>query len=410
MREVYDTIIIGGGAAGLLAGVECKRLGQSFLIIERNPRAGKKILITGKGRCNVTTYNKDLDDLISKYQRNGKFLYGAFSRFSVEDTMRYFEKILNIPLNVERGKRVFPKSNKSLEVVYALLNKVGENILPNTSVLKFNTKGNSITSVSTYKGDFQAKRYILATGGKSYPITGSNGDGYTLAKDVGHTVVEPKPALVPIICEERWVKELAGLSLKYVTITAYQNEKKVVSGFGEALFTHEGLSGPIVIDMSRAVGDALEKGNVSLSIDFKPAIPKEELDKRLQTDLKGLAKKSLRTFLKGYLPSSLIPTFIELSNIPSYTQSCDITKEQREKLLTLLKDFKLTVKEIGTWEKAIVTSGGVSIKEIDPKTMKSKIVNNLYFAGEIIDVYGPTGGYNLQICWSTGILAARSYE
>jgi predicted Rossmann fold flavoprotein len=404
---IYDTIIIGGGAAGLLAGVECKRLGESFLIIERNPRVGKKLVITGKGRCNITTYNTNLDDLISKYQRNGKFLYGAFSRFTVEDTIKYFEEVLNIPLKVERGKRVFPKSNRAVDVIYALQNEIGENILPNTSVLKFNLNGNSISSVSTYKGDFQAKRYILATGGKSFPITGSNGDGYTLAKDIGHTIVKPKPALVPIICEEKWVKDLAGLSLKYVTISAYQEKKKVVSGFGEALFTHEGLSGPIVIDMSREVGDTLEKGNVSLSIDFKPAIPREELDQRLQTDLKSLAKKNLRTFLKGYLPSSLIPVFIELTKISPSTQSCDITKDQRETILNLLKDFRLTVKEIGTWDKAIVTSGGVSIKEIDPKSMKSKIVENLYFAGEIMDVYGPTGGYNLQICWSSAILAAR---
>ena len=403
----YDTIIIGGGAAGLLAGVECKRLGQSVLIIERNPRAGKKLAITGKGRCNITTLNTDLDDLISKYQRNGKFLYGAFSRFSVKDTMKYFENILDIPLKVERGQRVFPKSDRAVDVIYSLLDEIGENILPNTSVLKFNLDGNTISSVSTYKGDFEAKRYILATGGKSYPVTGSNGDGYTLAKEIGHTVVEPKPALVPIICSEKWVKDLAGLSLKYVTISAYQNRKKIVSSFGEALFTHEGLSGPIIIDMSRKIGDALEKGDVSLSIDFKPAIEGEELDRRLQTDLKGLAKKNLRTFLKGYLPSSLIPIFVELSNIPSSTHSCDITKQERENILNLLKDFRLTVKEIGTWDKAIVTSGGVSIKEIDPKTMKSKIVDNLYFAGEIIDVYGPTGGYNLQICWSSAIVAAR---
>lgn len=404
---IYDTIVIGGGAAGLMAAVESKRLGYSVLVIERNLRAGKKIALTGKGRCNITTYNLNLDDLISKYQRNGKFLYGAFSRFTVQDTLKYFEETLHVPLKIERGQRVFPKSDRAIDIIYALAEEIEDDILPNTSVLSFKTKGKKITHAVTYKGEFQAKRFILATGGKSYPTTGSNGDGYILAKDVGHTIVEPKPALVPIICKEKWVKELAGLSLKYVTISAYQDGKRIVSNFGEALFTHEGLSGPIIIDMSRKVGDALKKGGVFLSIDFKPAIEREELDKRLQTDLKSLAKKNLRTFLKGYLPSSLIPIFIELSNIPSSTQSCDITKQEREKILNLLKDFRLSVKEIGTWDKAIVTSGGVSIKEINPKTMKSKIIDNLYLVGEIIDVYGPTGGYNLQICWSSAIVAAR---
>lgn len=405
--NMFDVLIIGGGAAGLIAGVECLRQGLSFLIIERNPRPGKKILITGKGRCNVTNFNLDLDDLVSKYQRNGKFLYGAFSRFSVEDTLNYFEDVLKIPLKVERGKRVFPESGKALDIVYSFMNLLKDNILPNTSVLNFNVKNGEIVSVNTYKGEFKAKRYILATGGKSYPETGSNGDGYTLAKSVGHTIVEPKPALVPIVCKENWVKDLAGLSLKYVRITALQNEKKIVSKFGEALFTHEGLSGPIVIDMSRIVGDALEKGEVSMSIDFKPAISFEELDSRLQEELKVNSKKNLRSILKGFLPSSLIPTVIELSQIPSSRQGFEIHKEERKMILKLLKDFRLTVKEIGSWDKAIVTSGGIDIKEIDPKTLQSKLIPNLYFAGEIIDVNGPTGGYNLQICWSTGVISAR---
>jgi len=405
---IYDTIIIGGGAAGLMAATECKRLNQSVLILERNPRPGKKVVITGKGRCNVTTFNHDLDDLISKYQRNGKFLYGAFSRFTVKDTMDYFENILKVPLKVERGNRVFPKSDKAVDIVYAFQNQVEENILPNTSVLKFNTQDGKISSVETYKGRYEAKKYILATGGKSYPITGSNGDGYTLAKELGHTIIEPKPALVPIRCKEKWIKDLAGLSLKYVTVSAYQNGKKIIGKFGEALFTHEGMSGPIVIDMSRDIGDALEKGKVELSIDFKPALSNEGLDNRLQKDFKELGKKSLRTVLKQLLPSSLIPIVIELSGIESTKQARDITKEERKIILNILKDFRLTVVGLDGWDKAIVTSGGINIKEIDPKTMRSKIIDNLYFAGEIIDVNGPTGGYNLQICWSTGILAARS--
>ncbi len=410
MKKIYDTILIGGGAAGLIAAVECKRLGQDILIIERNLRAGKKIAITGKGRCNVTTFNHDLKDLISKYQRNGKFLYGPFSRFTVEDTMKYFEDILKVKLKVERGNRVFPKSDKAVDIIYALNGPVQEDILPNTSVLSFNVKDREITSVVTYKGEFTAKRYILATGGKSYPLTGSNGDGYTLAKSVGHTIVEPKPALVPIICKERWIKKLAGLSLENVRITAYQDSKKVVSKFGEALFTHEGMSGPIIIDMSRDVGDALEKGKVELSIDFKPALSKDILDRRVRLDFEKLKGKVFKNSLKRLLPSSLIPIVVELSNIDPEKKVAEITKEERLQLVNLLKDFRITPIKLDSWDKAIVTAGGVNIKEIDSTTMKSKLINNLYFAGEIIDVYGPTGGYNLQICWSTGILAARSYE
>lgn len=407
-KRIYDTIIIGGGAAGLMASVECKRLGQDILVIERNPRPGKKIAITGKGRCNVTTHNHDLRDLISRYQRNGKFLYGAFSRFSVQDTLDYFEKTLKVKLKIERGNRVFPKSDSAVDIIYGLQEEIIDDILPNTSVLSFNMEENSIRSVVTYKGEFQAKRYILATGGKSYPITGSNGDGYALAQSVGHSIVEPKPALVPVICKERWIKKLEGLSLVNVKITAFQKEKEIVSKFGEALFTHQGMTGPIVIDMSRYIGDALEKGEVQLSIDFKPALSREKLDRRVREDFQIYRNKVFKNSLKKLLPSSLIPVFLDLCGIDLEKKVAEISKEERIKVVNLLKDFRITPIKLDDWDKAIVTAGGVNIKEIDPTTMKSKIVDNLYFAGEIIDVYGPTGGYNLQICWSTGILAARS--
>ena len=407
-KRIYDTIIIGGGAAGLMASVECKRLGQDILVIERNPRPGKKIAITGKGRCNVTTLNHDLKDLILRYQRNGKFLYGAFSRFTVQDTLDYFEKNIGVKLKVERGNRVFPKSDSAVDIIYGLQEEIIDDILPNTSVLSFNMEGNSIRSVVTYKGEFQAKRYILATGGKSYPITGSNGDGYTLAQSVGHSIVEPKPALVPVICKERWIKKLEGLSLVNVKITAFQKDKQIISKFGEALFTHHGMTGPIVIDMSRDIGDALEKGEVQLSIDFKPALSQEKLDRRVREDFQIYRNKVFKNSLKKLLPSSLIPVFVDLSGLDPEKKVAEISKEERLILVKLLKDFRITPIKLDAWDKAIVTAGGVNIKEIDPTTMKSKIVDNLYFAGEIIDVYGPTGGYNLQICWSTGILAAKS--
>ena len=402
-----DTIIIGAGAAGLMAANECKRLGENILIIDRNNRPGKKIALTGKGRCNITTFNKDLNDLVSKYQRNGKFLYGAFSEFGVEQTMKYFES-LGLKLKVERGNRVFPESNKAVDVIYALQNAVIDYLLPDTSVLEFKLDENKISSVVTYKGELQAHRYILATGGMSYPITGSNGDGYKLAQSVGHTIVQPKPALVPVKCKEKWVKDLAGLSLKYVNISVLQNNKKVCEKFGEALFTHEGMSGPIIIDMSREIGDTLEKGETQLSIDFKPALDKETLDRRIISDFDSLGNKHFRNSLNKLVPSTLIPILIELSGIDSNKKVSEVTKGERHKLLALLKDFRLTAISIDNWEKAIVTAGGINIKEINPKTMQSKIVDNLYFAGEIIDVHGPTGGYNLQLCWSTAITAARS--
>lgn len=408
MGNIYDTIIIGGGAAGLIAAVECKRLGQSVLVVERNPRAGEKIAITGKGRCNVTTYNTDLDDLVSRYQRNGKFLYGAFSRFSVEDSINYFQDTLGVQLKVERGNRVFPKSDRAVDIILALTKEVQDSIIPNTSVLSFKMEGSRIVSVVTYKGELEARRFILATGGRSYPITGSNGDGYTLAESVGHTVIDPKPALVPIICKEKWIRELAGLSLEHVQITAYQDGKRIISKFGEALFTHEGMSGPIVIDMSREVGDAMEKGDVHLSIDLKPALSKEVLDKRVISDFNIFKDKAFRNSLNKLLPSSLIPVILKLSKIDPDKKTGEISREERLRLVDLLKDLRVTPLKLDSWDKAIVTAGGINIKEIDPKTMKSKLVENLYFAGEIIDVYGPTGGYNLQLCWSTGILAARS--
>lgn len=408
MEKIYDTIIIGAGAAGLIAAQECKRLKQDILVLEKNPKAGRKVLITGKGRCNVTNLNTDLNSLISKYQKNGKFLYGAFSRFTVEDTIDYFENILDIKLKEERGHRVFPQSDSAVDIVYGLQKNILSDILPNSSVHSFKMDENRIHSVVTNKGEFKAVRYILATGGKSYPITGSTGDGYILAKSLGHTIVEPKPALVPIICKEKWIKEIEGLSLVNARITAYQGTKKIISKFGEAIFTKNGMSGPIIIDMSRIIGDSLEKGEVQLSIDLKPALNKDTLEKRVISDFHLLRNKAYKNSLKKLLPSSLIPLFVKLSKIDPDKKVSQILKEERLNIVSLLKDFRLTVLKLDSWDRAIVTAGGVNIKEIDPTTMKSKIVDNLYFAGEIIDVYGPTGGYNLQICWSTGILAARS--
>lgn len=398
---MYDLIIIGAGAAGLMAANIAQDNGLKYIILERNSRAGRKIALTGKGRCNITNNNQDLQDLVSEYSKNGKFLYGTFSQFSVKDTLEYFEKVLDLELKTERGNRVFPNSDKAIDVVYALTKRIKDRIIYNTDVIDFKINGNSIESVITNNGEYKGKHYLLATGGMSYPTTGSNGDGYKLARKLGHTIVEPKPALVPITVKEQWVKELSGLSLKNVNISVIQNGKKHISKFGEALFTHEGMSGPIIIDMSREIGDLLEKAPVELSIDFKPALNESVLDNRVIEDFKEFRNKAFRNSLNKLLPSSLIPVFLALLPIDKDKKVADINKEERKSLVKLLKDFRLNVKELDSWDKAIVTAGGIDIKEIEPKTMKSKIINNLYFAGEIIDVYGPTGGYNLQICWST---------
>lgn len=408
MQKIYDTIIIGGGPAGLIAGYECIRLNKDFLILEKNNKIGKKLAITGKGRCNITTNNNDLDNLISKYQKNGKFLYSSFSRFSVQDTLDFFVHDLGIDIKIERGNRIFPKSDNALEIIYKFEERLRENILSNTHVIDFKYSNNNITSVLANKGEYFAKKYILCTGGKSYPVTGSTGDGYTLSSKLGHTISEPKPALVPVICKEKWIKDLAGLSLKHVNISAIQNSKVKDRRFGEALFTHKGLSGPIIIDMSRNIGDLLEKDKVYLNIDLKPALDEKELNRRILNDFSKYSKKQFKNSLDDLLPKSLIPVIIELSKINPSKNVSDISKEERYTLVKLLKGLNIEVISLEDWDNAIVTSGGINIKEIDPQTMKSKIIDNLYFAGEIIDVYGPTGGYNLQICWSTGIIATRN--
>jgi hypothetical protein len=326
----------------------------------------------------------------------------------VEDTIRFFNEELDIPTKVERGNRVFPEKDKAQDIIDAFENILKYNIQLNTKIEDVLLEGKEITGVKTDKGIFKAKNYLLCTGGKSYPITGSTGDGYIWAEKMGHTVIEPKPALVAVTTEENWVKDLEGLSLKNVNISAWQDKKKKIERFGEALFTGVGMSGPVVIDMGREIGDLLEKGEVKLKIDFKPALDIKELDERILRDLKDANNKAIKNSLSKLLPKKLIPLIIRLSNIHPDTMASQLSKEERKNLLNNLKGLELTVKGLEGWDRAIVTAGGVNTREIDPNTMQSKIVKNLYFGGEILDIYGPTGGYNLQICWSTGVLVGRS--
>ena len=394
----------------MMAAICAAEKGAKVVLLEKNNRLGIKLLITGKGRCNITNAETEVKKFIRQFGKNGKFLMNSLYRFGVKETVEFFNKN-NLQTKVERGGRVFPKSDKASDVLQLLLNMLEKNnvtVYTECYVKDFVVRDNCIEKVVTDTGDIKASDYLIATGGLSYPKTGSTGTGYIWAEKLGHKIIEPKPALTPIIVKERWIGELEGLSLKNVSVLVYQNNKKYDERFGEALFTGNGLSGPIVLDLSKTVGELLENGSVQLYIDFKPALDHEKLDKRLLRDLDKFGKKSMKNLLSELLPKKLIPVMLRLTEIDSEKQANSISKEERKKLRMYLKQFPLTADSLVGFSKAIITAGGIDLKEIDPKTMCSKKINNLYFAGEILDLDGPTGGYNLQICWSTGFIAGVS--
>ena len=414
---VYDLIVIGGGPAGMMAAGRAAEKGADVLLLEKNDRLGIKLVITGKGRCNITNSEFTTKNLVEKFGKNGRFLFSAMSKFSNQDVITFFEK-RGLATKVERGNRVFPQSDSSLDVLDVLkeyLNKGQVEIKTNAEVQSISSKNNLIEKVVLNdKQEFKAKKYIIATGGKSYPMTGSSGDGYKWLKKMGHTIVETNPALSPLLIKENFIEELEGLSLKNVAISVYQNnhhlagsrsrDKKIDSRFGEALFTSKGMSGPIILDMSKNIGLALNSP-IKLEIDYKPNVDFKALDKRIQDDFIKSNNKLFKNSLGELLPKKLIPLIIKLSKIDPDKKANSITKEERRALLHLLKNFELNVKSLYGFNKAIVTSGGVHLREVDPKTMQSKIIKNLYLAGEILDLDAPTGGYNLQAQWSTGFAA-----
>lgn len=406
----YDIAVIGGGPAGMISAGRAGELGASVILIEKNKNLGRKLLITGKGRCNITNKENNPREFIDKFGKNGKFLFSSFSVFGIQETIKFFEK-LNLKTKIERGRRVFPISDKSqdvLEVLIGYLKKSNVKIKSNSEVKEIIKKENKIEKIIlTNNEEITASKFIISTGGKSYPGTGSTGDGYKWAKKLGHTVTNLSPSLVPIIVKEKIVKELEGLSLKNVEISVYKENKKIDSRFGEAIFTADGMSGPIIIDMSKKIGQELPS-NIKIKIDFKPALDFLKLNQRIQEDFNKDSKKMFKNSLNDLLPQKFIPIVVKLSGINPNKKSSSITKEERKKLLYLLKEFTLEVKSLAIHEKAIITSGGIELSEIDQKTMKSKLIDNLYFAGEILDVDGPTGGYNLQVCWTTGYVAGES--
>ncbi|HOY56002.1 MAG TPA: NAD(P)/FAD-dependent oxidoreductase [bacterium] len=409
----YDLIVIGGGPAGMLAAGRAAENGARVLLLEKNNQLGIKLLITGKGRCNLTNAEPELKKFISQYGKNGKFLYAALNKFSPKETVNFFNN-LGVATKIERGQRIFPVSDRADAVLAALIKYLKKNqvaIKLNAEVEKIilNSQDSEVEKIILTGGqELIAKNYLISTGGKSYPGTGSTGTGFEWLKKMGHHIIEPRPALVPIVLQESWINELEGLSLKNVAISIYQNNKKIDSRFGEAIFTRYGLSGPIILDMSKKINELLISGEVVLKIDFKPALDEKTLDQRIQEDFLSFKNKLFKNALVALLPQKMIPVIIKLSAIDPEKKVNIITKAERQKLLGLLKNFTLQVKKTAGFETAIITAGGVDLKEIDPQTMRSKIIDNLYLAGEILDLDGPTGGFNLQICWSTGYLAGNN--
>ena len=407
----YDVLVIGGGAAGCMAAGFAAKNGNSVLLCERNDRIGRKVMITGKGRCNVTNACSLLNELIENVPVNGRFLYGAFSRFMPYDTMDFFEEA-GVELKIERGNRVFPVSDKAMEIVDALNSFIKDNGVKKVKarITELNVTDGHVNYAKDDEGNtYCADKYIIATGGKSYPLTGSTGDGYTLAQQCGHTITELKPALVPLETSDDWTGKLQGLALKNISVTVRDNEtyNEVFNDFGELLFTHFGVSGPVILSASSHMKNP-ENGRYSIEIDLKPGLTEEKLDARILRDFAENANKSIANALVKLLPHKLIPVIVRLSGIPTDLKVNQITKDMRQELVYLLKHFTVNVIGFRPIDEAIVTSGGVSVKEINPKNMQSTLCDNLYFAGEVIDVDAYTGGFNLQIAFSTGVLAGKS--
>ena len=406
-----SVLVIGGGPAGMLAAIAAREQGADVTVIERNKMLGRKLAITGKGRCNLTNACT-MKEIIENTPHNGAFLHSALYNLSPDDVMAFFSG-LGVELKIERGRRVFPVSDKATDVVNALTRrakKAGIDIQYDERVKKLLIKDGKIYGVECQNKNFLAEAVILATGGASYPATGSTGDGYRLAAEAGHNIFPPVPSLVPLDVSEEWVSELSGLSLKNISLEAILREKVIGKEFGEMLFTHTGVSGPVVLSVSHSVSrlPKEEIPKVKLVINLKPALSAEQLSARVQRDLYKFSRKHFVNSLSELLPSSLIPVLVCLSGIPPHKESNQITKQERERLVGLISALTLTVSSLRPLDEAIVTAGGVDVKEISPKTMQSKLIEGLYIAGELLDVDAYTGGYNLQIAFSTGWTAGIS--
>lgn len=407
-----DVCVVGAGAAGMMAAGFAARRGLKTVVLEKNARPGRKLMITGKGRCNLTNNCGTAAEFLKNVPVNPRFLYGVLARFGPEETMRFFEQELCVPLKTERGRRVFPVSDKAVDVVDALhgfVRKSGCRMVHGRAAGLLIENGR-LGGVRLENGEkIHARNVVLCTGGKSYPLTGSTGDGYALAEQAGHRIIPLKPSLVPIVTNEAWVKEAQGLSLRNVSLTVEDTVSRhsLFQETGEMLFTHFGISGPMALSASSHIRDE-NFDRYRLFIDLKPGLTVEKLDTRILRDFEENHGKNYENSLKALLPSSLIPVIVGLCGIPVGTRTSQVTREQRRCLALLLKRLELTIRSFRPIEEAIITSGGVDVKEINPKTMESKKLSGLFFAGEIIDCDAYTGGFNLQIAFSTGFAAGNS--
>ena len=409
-KQMATLAIIGGGAAGMLASVFAARRGLEVHLYEKNEKTGKKLYITGKGRCNLTNACS-MEDLLESVKSNPKFLYSAFYSFTNEQTIAFFES-LGLKTKVERGGRVFPQSDHSSDVISALsreLSRRKADVLLRTEVKELIIEEGRAAGVLLSSGKkLYADAVIVASGGISYPSTGSTGDGYRFAESCGHRVTELSPALVPMEVKEWYAKELMGLSLRNIQIRITEGKKKLYEEFGEMLFTHYGVTGPVILSASSGVGNRLKQKQLTLHIDLKPALSEEQLDKRVLREFEANHNRQFKNAVDSLFPAKLKPVMVELSEIPEDKKVHEITKEERLRFVRLIKDFTMTLTNLRGYNEAIITKGGVSVKEVDPGTMESKKVSSLYFAGEVLDLDAVTGGYNLQIAWSTGYLAGMS--
>ena len=402
-----NVIVVGGGAAGMMAAVFAARNGQNVQLLEKNEKLGKKLFITGKGRCNITNA-ADIEDLFTAVTSNPKFLYSGFYSFTNQQVIDFFEE-LGVKTKIERGERVFPVSDHSSDVIAAFsreLKSLGVAVSLHTEVGELLCEQDKVCGVLLTNGKkMKADAVIVATGGISYPSTGSTGDGYRFARETGHRVTELLPSLVPMEVRQWYAKELQGLSLRNIEIRITDGKKKLYEEFGEMLFTHYGVTGPVILSASSVVGKTLRKKELTLHIDLKPALSEEQLDKRILREFDANHNKQYKNSIDSLFPAKLKPIMIELSEIEPEKKVNEITKEERQRLVHLIKDFTMTLTGLRGYNEAIITKGGVSVKEIDPGTMESKKMKGLYFAGEVLDLDAVTGGYNLQIAWSTGYLA-----
>ena len=405
-------LVVGGGAAGMLSAIIAARSGHQVVLLEKNEKLGKKLFITGKGRCNLTNAC-DKEEFFEQVVSNPKFFYKAYHTFNNYDTMDFFEQ-LGLPIKTERGNRVFPASDKSSDVITVLRRELERSLVTvryHSEVTEIITKDQSFYSLRLKNGkeELRGDAVIIATGGLSYPMTGSTGDGFRFAKSMGHTVTKLYPSLVPVHVKEAFVKELMGLSLKNVKISITSGNKQIYQDFGEMLFTHFGVSGPVILSASSYLIPFLEKQEpLALSIDLKPALTPEQLDTRILRDFEEFKNKQFKNSLDHLLPNKLIDVIIRLSLIDSEKKVNSITKEERFQLVQLLKNFTLHITRLSDYNQAVITKGGISVKEINPSTMESKLIHNLYFIGEVLDLDALTGGFNLQLAWSTAYLAGIS--